>query len=475
MILWTAEAAADATGGELKGTNWHATGVCIDTREIKKGDLFIALTDSRDGHDFVAEAFAKGASAALVSRVPNGCDGKNLLIVDDVLKGLGDMARYARARTEAKIIGITGSVGKTSCKEMLRLVLSAQGATHAAERSFNNHWGVPLTLARMPQDTDFAVIEIGMNHAGEIAPLAKMARLDVALITTVGAVHLAAFDSVEEIAQEKAEIFSGLKSGGFAVLNRDIETWDVLSEKAKSVGAKIISFGTHKNANFRLETGGKFYHNSQSIYSEYNGILFYESFLGQSYHMSMNICAVLASMCGLGADLKDAILKLELFCPLEGRGEHTLMTLENGQEATLIDESYNANPLSMKAVLEHLAEGIEPTGKGRKVAIIGDMLELGKDEKTFHRDIADLPCIKKIDIIHTIGTLMKNLHDALPEDKRGVWMQDADECIAKSQELIQENDIVMMKGSFSIGLGKVVKHLTKNNKPQVIYDYSKYK
>ena len=175
MILWTAEAAADATRGELKGADWHATGVCIDTREIKKGDLFVALKDNRDGHDFVAEAFAKGASAALISRVPNGCDGKNLLIVDDVLKGLGDMARYARKRTEAKIIGITGSVGKTSCKEMLRLVLSAQGATHAAERSFNNHWGVPLTLARMPQDTDFAVIEIGMNHAGEIAPLAEMA------------------------------------------------------------------------------------------------------------------------------------------------------------------------------------------------------------------------------------------------------------------------------------------------------------
>ncbi len=274
MILWTAEAAADATGGELKGADWHATGVCIDTREIKKGDLFVALTDNRDGHDFVAEAFAKGASAALVSRVPNGCDGKNLLIVDDVLKGLGDMARYARKRTEAKIIGITGSVGKTSCKEMLRLVLSAQGATHAAERSFNNHWGVPLTLARMPQDTDFAVIEIGMNHAGEIAPLAKMARLDVALITTVGAVHLAAFDSVEEIAQEKAEIFSGLKSGGVAVLNRDIESWKILSAKAESVGANVINFGADDLIKY--------------------------NFLSLDYHVAMNSLAVLACAKNLG-------------------------------------------------------------------------------------------------------------------------------------------------------------------------------
>ena len=444
MILWTAEAAADATGGELKGADsckdWHATGVCIDTREIKKGDLFIALTDSRDGHDFVAEAFAKGASAALVSRVPNGCDGKNLLIVDDVLKGLGDMARYARKRTEAKIIGITGSVGKTSCKEMLRLVLSAQGATHAAERSFNNHWGVPLTLARMPQDTQFAVIEIGMNHAGEIAPLAKMARLDVALITTVGAVHLAAFDSVEEIAQEKAEIFSGLKSGGVAVLNRDIETWDFLCMRAKQTGAHVISFGADKDADSHLEERER-----------KAGIL-----ISFDRHVLMNIHAVLAVVKGLGADLESAFQILREFRPLKGRGFRTTISLPNG-EATLIDESYNANPLSMHATLDSLAQS---DAQGKKIAIIGDMLELGKDEKTFHADIKDLPCLKKIDTIHTIGTLMKNLHNVLPEDKRGEHFADATACIARANDIIHAGDLVMIKGSFSMNLGKIINHLT---------------
>ena len=434
MILWTAEAAADATGGELKGADscadWHATGVCIDTREIKKGDLFIALTDNRDGHDFVAEAFAKGASAALVSRVPNGCDGKNLLIVDDVLKGLGDMARYARKRTEAKIIGITGSVGKTSCKEMLRLVLSAQGATHAAERSFNNHWGVPLTLARMPQDTDFAVIEIGMNHAGEIAPLAKMARLDVALITTVGAVHLAAFDSVEEIAQEKAEIFSGLKSGGVAVLNRDIETWKILSAKAKSVGANIISFGADDLIKY--------------------------NFLSLDYHVAMNSLAVLACAKSLGVEEQIIFNQLEKFRALKGRGARKIISVPNG-EATLIDESYNANPLSMHATLDSLAQS---NAQGKKIAIIGDMLELGKDEKTFHADIKNLPCLKKIDTIHTIGTLMKNLHNVLPEDKRGEHFADATACIARVNDIIHAGDLVMIKGSFSMNLGKIINHLT---------------
>ncbi len=442
MILWTAEAAADATGGELKGANWHATGVCIDTREIKKGDLFIALTDSRDGHDFVAEAFAKGASAALVSRVPNGCDGKNLLIVADVLKGLGDMARYARKRTEAKIIGITGSVGKTSCKEMLRLVLSAQGATHAAERSFNNHWGVPLTLARMPQDTDFAVIEIGMNQAREIAPLAEMARLDVALITTVGAVHLAAFNSVEEIAQEKAEIFSGLKSGGHAVLNRDIDSWNFLSMRAKQSRASVTSFGEDERADFPVRLGEKLFVDTLSL----------------DKHVAVNKMAILACVSVLGIDIEadNVCSTLKGFRAIKGRGFRTTISLPNG-EATLIDESYNANPLSMHATLDSLAQS---NAQGKKIAIIGDMLELGKDEKTFHADIKNLPCLKKIDTIHTIGTLMKNLHNVLPEDKRGEHFADATACIARANDIIHAGDLVMIKGSFSMNLGKIINHLT---------------
>ncbi len=323
---------------------------------------------------------------------------------------------------------------------MLRLVLSAQGATHAAERSFNNHWGVPLTLARMPQDTDFAVIEIGMNHAGEIAPLAKMAELDVALITTVGAVHLAAFDSVEEIAQEKAEIFSGLKSGGVAVLNRDIDSWNFLSMRAKQTGARVISFGENKDADSHLEEREK-----------KAGIL-----LSFDRHVLMNIVAVQAVVKGLGADLESAFQILKKFRPLKGRGFRTTISLPNG-EATLIDESYNANPLSMHATLDSLAQS---NAQGKKIAIIGDMLELGEDEKTFHADIKNLLCLKKIDTIHTIGTLMKNLHNVLPEDKRGEHFADATACIARANDIIHAGDLVMIKGSFSMNLGKIINHLT---------------
>lgn len=219
--LWTSTEAAAATGGRTGA--WDATGVSIDTRTLKPGDLFVALTDVRDGHDFVEAALAKGAAAALVSRVPEGASEGSLLVVPDVLQALRDLGAAARARTKAKVIGITGSVGKTSTKEMLRAALSGQGRVHAAEASYNNHWGVPLTLARMPVDTDFAVIEIGMNHPGEIAPLARLADLDVAMITTVAPAHLAAFASVEEIAREKAAIFEGLRADGVAVLPADLD------------------------------------------------------------------------------------------------------------------------------------------------------------------------------------------------------------------------------------------------------------
>ena len=242
-MLWTSTDAAKATGGRLT-TGWQATGVSIDTRTLQPGDLFVALTDIRDGHDFVQAALDKGAAAALVSRIPQGVSATApLLIVADVLQALEALGKAARARTQSRIVGVTGSVGKTSTKEMLRAILSGQGATHAAEASYNNHWGVPLTLARMPAVTRFAVVEIGMNHPGEIAPLARMARLDVAMITTVAPAHLEAFASVEGIAHEKASIFDGLVPGGTAVFNADIEWTPLLAAKARAVGAKPVTFG----------------------------------------------------------------------------------------------------------------------------------------------------------------------------------------------------------------------------------------
>ncbi|HGG64998.1 MAG TPA: UDP-N-acetylmuramoyl-tripeptide--D-alanyl-D-alanine ligase, partial [Rhodobacteraceae bacterium] len=251
-VLWTSEEAVAATGGRTT-CNWQATGVSIDTRSIAAGELFVALKDVRDGHDFVAQALEKGAAAALVSHVPEGvAEDAPLLIVPDVLQALEAMAVAARVRTSAKVIGVTGSVGKTSTKEMLRSVLERQGQVHAAEMSFNNHWGVPLTLARMPADSDFAVIEIGMNHPGEIAPLARLARPDVAMITNVVAAHMAAFDGIGGIAREKASIIDGLETGGVAVVNGDLDTSHILTGYAKDKGAECVTFGIEESNTHRL-------------------------------------------------------------------------------------------------------------------------------------------------------------------------------------------------------------------------------
>ncbi|MEM7524955.1 MAG: Mur ligase family protein, partial [Pseudomonadota bacterium] len=251
--LWTSDAAAEATTGRVSAP-FEVTGVTADSRALAPGDLFVALTDARDGHDFVAAAFDAGAGAALVSRRPDGvADDAPLLIVPDVQKAVEDLAVAARARAQAKVIGVTGSVGKTGAKEMLRAGLTPSGETHAAEKSFNNHWGVPLTLARMPARTRFAAIEIGMNHPGEIAPLSRLARPDVAIITTIAPVHMAAFSSEEEIADAKAEIFEGLAPGGVAVLNRDNRHYGRLAEAAAARGAKILSFGAADDADARLD------------------------------------------------------------------------------------------------------------------------------------------------------------------------------------------------------------------------------
>ncbi|MEO9683784.1 UDP-N-acetylmuramoyl-tripeptide--D-alanyl-D-alanine ligase, partial [Tateyamaria sp.] len=245
MTLWTSAEAAAATGGTAT-IEWTAQGVSIDTRTLQAGDLFVALQAARDGHDFVAQALESGAAAALVTHVPEGvAEDAPLLIVPDVLAGLEALGLAARARTEARVVAITGSVGKTSTKEMLRAMLGDQGRTHASVASYNNHWGVPLTLARMPADTEYAVIEIGMNHPGEIAPLAKMARPHVAMITTVAAAHLEAFDDIAGIAVEKASIIDGLEYGGSAILNNDCSTAAILQAKAHDAKRRDIGFGEH--------------------------------------------------------------------------------------------------------------------------------------------------------------------------------------------------------------------------------------
>lgn len=456
-MLWTSEEAVEATGG-VSAAEWQANGVSIDTRTLQQGDLFVALKDIRDGHDFVGQALESGAAAALVSRVPDGvAKDAPLLIVDDVLHGLEALGRYARARIQGKAIGVTGSVGKTGTKEMLRSALSGQGHVHAAEKSYNNHWGVPLTLARMPRETDYAVIEIGMNHPGEIGPLSQMAKLDVAVVTIVAPVHLAAFSGVDEIALAKAEIFEGLKPGGTAVLNADLDTLPILEDAAVMANAEIIKFGNSQGADFRL-TGAYVSDNATKVAFELAGQKIEYMLAAPGLHLAMNSLAVLAACDAVGANLEGCIADLATWTTPAGRGTRETVQLAGGGQISLIDESYNANPTSMASALSVLAQ---TQANGRKVAILGDMLELGATELTLHAELADLEAVKAVDTFHLVGNLMKGLYDVLPEDKRGEWVPAVDDLSPKVGSILEAGDTVMIKGSLGSKVSKIVDVIRK--------------
>ena len=465
--LWASADAAAATGGRTT-TDWQATSVSIDTRTLQPGDLFVALTDLRDGHDFVAAALAKGAAAALVSRVPHGVSpDAPLLIVDDVLAGLERLGIAGRKRTRAKVIGVTGSVGKTSTKEMLRVMLAGQGRVHAAEASYNNHWGVPLTLARMPVDTDFAVIEIGMNHPGEIAPLARMAGLDVAMITTVGAAHLEAFDNIAGIASEKAAIFDGLRPGGVAIVPSDLDVSPILLAHAATTAAKVLTFGADASATYRL-IRVQICDAATVVQATRYGqpMLFKVSTPGR--HFATNGLAALAVADALNLDPMTASADLGHWAPPPGRGTRERITLDIVEETAfdLIDDAFNANPTSMAAALDVLIaarpeDGVGCVGRGRRIAILGDMLELGPTEDALHRAIADHPGLDAISTIHCVGPRMKALWHALPRTMRGEWVQTAPELAARARALIDAGDILLVKGSKGIKVSLVVDALRK--------------
>jgi UDP-N-acetylmuramoyl-tripeptide--D-alanyl-D-alanine ligase len=466
-FLWTSDDAAKATGGRLTRA-WQATGVSIDTRTLVAGDLFVALRDLRDGHDFVAEALEKGAAAALVSRVPDGVPpDAPLLVVPDVLKALADLGAHARARTKAKVVGVTGSVGKTSTKEMLRAILSGQGATHAAEASYNNHWGVPLTLARMPADTRFAVIEIGMNHPGEIAPLARLARLDVAMITTVAPAHLEAFENVEGIAQEKASIFDGLVPKGVAVFNVDIATAPILRAKAEQVGAAAVGFGCGAAADWQL-IEARLCDDTTVVRALRNGepLLFKVSTPGR--HFALNALGALAVAEALGADPMIAVHDLGRWAPPPGRGQRERIVLDIVEETffDLIDDAFNANPASMAAALDVLiactpTDGIGRVGGGRRIAILGDMLELGPTEAALHADIARHPGLAALAVVHCVGPRMKALYTALPRRQRGEWVETAADLAPRARQLIDAGDVLLVKGSKGSKVSLIVDVLRK--------------
>ena len=467
-VLWTSEAAAAATGGQTP-PGWAATGVSIDTRSLQPGDLFVALKDVRDGHDFVAQALDEGAAAALVSRVPDGVpEDAPLLIVPDVLPALEALGRAARARSAAQVIAVTGSVGKTSTKEMLRAALAPFGAVHAAEKSFNNHWGVPLTLARLPHDAAFAVIEIGMNHPGEIAPLAALARPHIAIVTTVVAAHLEAFDNVDGIAREKAAIFTGLQPGGTAIFNGDIETADILATAALQAGARALTFGAQPGRDVRL-TELRLHPGMTVAQARLSGeeLLFKLPATGR--HFAENALAVLACVSALDQDLALALAGLGGWTPPTGRGQAETIVLDPVEPAlsfTLIDDAFNANPASMRAAFEVLAahqprDGLGRVRQGRRVAVLGDMLELGEAEAALHAALADEPSLDGVARVHCVGPRMKHLYSVLPAEQRGDWFETAQDACARAGQLADAGDVVLVKGSKGSDVSRVVDALRK--------------
>lgn len=453
-ILWTAVEAARATGGKIAG-DWQATGVSIDTRTLEPGDLFVALTgEARDGHLFVADAIAKGASAALVSRAVDGVPAEKLLVVADTLEGLNALSRAARARTQARVAAVTGSVGKTSSKEALKAILSPQGKTHASVASYNNLWGVPLTLARMPADTQFAIIEIGMNHADEIRPLTKLARPHAALITTVEAVHIENFSGIEGIADAKAEIFEGLEPGGAAVINHDNGQYQRVRATAQRLGVgSIFSFGADGACDAALvsyESGDA----GSNVTARIRGRTFSYILGAPGRHLVQNSLGILLIVSALGADVAKAAAAFAHVGAAKGRGSRSHIPHGSGT-FELIDESYNANPASMAAALALLGEA-KPGQSGRRIAVLGDMLELGPGGPAMHAGLIDPVTKAGCDLVFCSGKLMAHLWAAVPAAMRGAHADNSAILLPLVDAALRAGDVVMVKGSFGSKMGLIV-------------------
>ncbi|MGE0563672.1 MAG: UDP-N-acetylmuramoylalanyl-D-glutamyl-2,6-diaminopimelate--D-alanyl-D-alanine ligase [Pseudolabrys sp.] len=461
--LWTTRAMAAAMGARRQGNlPAEIAGVSIDSRTAGKSDAFFAIKgDARDGHDFVEAALKGGAGVAVVSARQRArfSNKAPLLIVPDVLAGLRRLARAARKRSDAKVIAVTGSVGKTSTKEALRLALSADGETHASVASYNNHWGVPLTLARFPETARYGVFEIGMNHAGEITPLTKMVRPHIAIITTVAPVHLEYFGSVAKIADAKAEIFAGLVRGGFAVLNRDNEQFARLNRAAKAAGvANIVTFGEHPKADARLV---KFalHPDCSTVQAEVLGSEVTYKLGAPGQHLLLNSLAVLAAARLAGADLALAALALARLQPATGRGVQSRLAMPGGA-ALLIDESYNANPASMRAAIALLGQAA--TGpRGRRIAVLGDMLELGKKSGELHAGLAQPLARAGIDLVFCSGPSMHSLWQALPSTLKGGYAETAAALEPAVLRTVRAGDAIMIKGSLGSKMGPIVKALER--------------
>lgn len=449
LPVWSSADIAKAVNVPVNGA-WVAKGVTIDSRDVQKGDLFIAIHgDKQDGHMYAKAAFDKGAAAVMVDHLIEGIPAENQVVVSDTFAALQTLGQAARMRTAARIVGVTGSVGKTGTKDMMIHLLSTLGPTHGSVKSFNNHWGVPLTLARMQAGSDFGVFEMGMDHAGEITPLSLMVKPHIAIITTVASSHIENFaDGIEGIAKAKAEIFNGMDAHGIAILNRDNDFFDFLRSAAQTKGLrKILSFGRHAEADARLD----------DILIASNGIRAMATILGEPItftlkdageHNAMNALSVLLAYKILGGNMQDAIAALRDIEPPAGRGKREYLDVgDAANPVTLIDESYNASSaVAMQAAFKVLAL-IDPGRGGRRIAILGDMYEQGKNAAAIHRELALPLQAAGVDLVYTCGPLMKNLYDALPANKQGAHRDESPELAQIVPEVLVPGDVVMVKGS----------------------------
>jgi len=459
--LWTIGEIAGATGGGCGGAgDAPVSGFSIDSRSLSPNEGFIAIRgDNRDGHAFVPAALEAGAACAVVETAFPPGDETRLVRVTDTFAALNDLGRAGRARAKnTKVIAVTGSVGKTGTKEALRLALGASGSVHASSKSFNNHWGVPLTLANMPRDVAFGVFEVGMNHAGEIDVLTRLVRPHIAIITTVAPVHLGFFGSVEEIADAKAEIFHGLEAGGTAVINRDIPHFDRIAAHAREHDVKIVSFGETADADAKLLLADLTPDGSEATADILGETVIFR--LGApGRHLVQNALAVLAAVKLAGADLPPAAAALGTMQVQAGRGQRRVIETKEGPVA-IVDESYNANPASMRAALSTL--GLAPrSAYKRRVAVLGDMLELGPEGPRLHQELAQAVDGAGIDVVFACGELMASLFQALPAGRQGAYAKSSGELEPKLLQGVGPGDIIMIKGSLGSRMAPLVEALRR--------------
>lgn len=443
MSFWTSEKIIEATGGTLQGADFAFTTLNTDTRTLKNGEFFVALKgENFDGHDYLNTAAERGAVAALVSHIPEDAPNIPTIKVGDTLKAMQEMARYRRHYTNIKIIGITGSVGKTSAKEMLKLCLSEYGETYATSGNYNNHIGLPISLCNMPESSDYAILEMGMNHAGEISFLSEIAKPKISLITAVEAVHLEFFDSVEGIAHAKAEIFDGMQ-GGKAVLPIDNPYYDILCHAAADKNCEILTFGEDENSDLRLV--------SSAVNYEIKGERRHFTLSTRGAHWPKATLGILGCITALGLPLEKAEKALAHYQEQQGRGSVETVSWGEG-EITLMDDAYNASPVSMEAAIATLAN----LGQRRKVAILGEMLELGDGSPALHEALLEPLTKHKIDAVITVGTGMRPLADKLSDDQHLAHFANADDAINSIKTLVQPKDIVLCKGSHGSGVYRLV-------------------